>query len=132
MLCTCFLLIVSLNLEFSQSYDQIEAYRMLSYKELSDSYNDRLLSKSYDELRLGRILMKLTSLAETDTNVIEEIFFVGLIGMFVLYYIRTFYSFFYYLFKGSVQISKIIPCILTMNVSSSPTSSMVKFENTDQ
>ncbi|CAF3387205.1 unnamed protein product [Rotaria socialis] len=100
--------------EFSQSYDQIDAYRILIYKELRDCLNDRLLSTSYDELRLGRLLLKLSSLAEIDTSIIEEIFFVGLIG--------------------SVQISKIIPCIFKMNVasSSSSSSSMVKYEKADQ
>ena len=82
---------------------------MLTYKELHEYLNDRLLSGCYDEFRLGRLLLKFSSLAEIDTNIIEEIFFVGLIG--------------------SVQIHKIIPCILKMNVVSS---SMVKCEKTDQ
>ncbi|CAF5182733.1 unnamed protein product, partial [Rotaria magnacalcarata] len=69
---------------------------------------------SYDELRLGRLLLKLPSLAEIDTSIVEEIFFVGLIG--------------------SVQISKIIPCIFKMNAasSSSSSSSMIKYEKADQ
>ncbi|CAF4096164.1 unnamed protein product [Rotaria sp. Silwood2] len=103
------------NNEFSQFCDQIDAYRILIYKELRDYLNDRLLSTSSDELRLGRLLLKLSSLAEIDTNIIEEIFFVGLIG--------------------SVQISKIIPCIFKMSLassSSSSSSSMIKYKKTDQ
>ena len=58
---------------------------MLTYKELHDYINDRNLSTSYedhssDSERLGRLLLKLPSLAELDTSIIEEIFFVGLIG----------------------------------------------------
>ena len=59
---------------------------MLAYKEFRDYTNDRFLSStSHDEYsgdseRLGRLLLKLPSLAEFQTNVIEEIFFVGLIG----------------------------------------------------
>lgn len=65
--------------------DQIDAYRVLAYKELRDYINDRMSSGNYDEFisdseRLGRILLKLPLLAEIDTNIIEEIFFVGLIG----------------------------------------------------
>lgn len=56
-------------------YDQIDAYRMLTYKELQEH-----LSSSQDEYRLGRLLFKLSTLAEIDTNIIEEIFFAGLIG----------------------------------------------------
>jgi hypothetical protein len=47
--------------------------------------NDRIISTSYEEYcsdneRLGRLLLKLPLLAELDTNIVEEIFFVGLIG----------------------------------------------------
>ncbi|CAF0901894.1 unnamed protein product [Adineta steineri] len=110
------------NTECIASYDQIDAYRILTYKELNDHINDRIISTSYEEYsgdseRLGRLLLKLPSLAELDTNIIEEIFFVGLIG--------------------SVQIHKIIPCILKMNVASSSkqmssASSMIKCEKSDQ
>lgn len=67
------------------SYDQIDAYRTLTYKELHDHIHDRTISAPYDEYvgdseRLGRLLLKLPSLAELDTGIIEEIFFVGLIG----------------------------------------------------
>ena len=85
---------------------------MLTYKEFQDYSNDRSSSTLNDEFRLGRLLFKLLSLAELDTNIIEEIFFVGLIG--------------------SVQIHKIIPCILQMNVVSSSSPSMIKCEKTDQ
>jgi hypothetical protein len=72
-------------LECVRSFDQINAYRMLTYKELHDYLNDRLLSStSCDEFRLGRLLFKLSSLSEFNTNIIEEIFFVGLIGMFLI------------------------------------------------
>lgn len=54
---------------------------MLSYKELHDYLNDRVMSSCFDEFRLGRILLKLSSLSEFDTSIIEEIFFVGLIGI---------------------------------------------------
>jgi hypothetical protein len=37
-----------------------------------------------DSERLGRILIRLPLLAELDTNIIEEIFFVGLIGRILL------------------------------------------------
>jgi hypothetical protein len=76
----------SLLLECPRSYDQIEAYRMLTHKELREYCHDRfLVSTSYDGCvgdteRLGRLVLKLSSLAEFDTNIIEEIFFVGLIG----------------------------------------------------
>ena len=82
-----FLYLLPSILELTQSYDQIDAYRILIYKEFHDYLNDRLLSSFYDELRLGRLLLKLTSLAEINTNIIEEIFFVGLIGMlnFIIY-----------------------------------------------
>lgn len=93
------------NPECIRLYDQIDAYRMLAYKEFQEH-----LSSSHDEYRLGRLLLKLSTLAEIDTNIIEEIFFVGLIG--------------------SVQIHKIIPCILKMNVISSST--MIKCERADQ
>ncbi len=67
-------------------YDQIDAYRTLAYKELRDHIDERIISTSYEEYcgdseRLGRLLLRLPSIAEFDTNVIEEIFFVGLIGM---------------------------------------------------
>lgn len=94
------------NPECIRLYDQIDAYRMLAYKE----FQEHLSSSSHDEYRLGRLLLKLSTLAEIDTNIIEEIFFVGLIG--------------------SVQIHKIIPCILKMNVISSST--MIKCERADQ
>jgi len=107
------------NNECLRAYDQIDAYRMLTYKEFKDYTHDRYVSStSYDEYlgdseRLGRLLLKLPSLAEVETQIIEEIFFVGLIG--------------------SVQIHKIIPCILKMNVTgskdSSSSSSMIKYEN---
>ncbi|UJR21521.1 hypothetical protein I4U23_024606 [Adineta vaga] len=87
------------DIECIRVHDQIDAYRILTYKELHDYLHDHLVATSYDECRLGRILLKLSSLAEFNTNIIEEIFFVGLIG--------------------SVQIHKIIPCILKMNVASS-------------
>lgn len=69
--------------------DQIDAYRILAYKELRDHINERMSSGNYDEFigdseRLGRILLKLPFLAEIDTNIIEEIFFVGLIGSTIL------------------------------------------------
>jgi len=72
-------------LECILSYDQIDAYRILTYKELRDHVNDRIISTSYEEYcsdneRLGRLLLKLPLLAELDTNIVEEIFFVGLIG----------------------------------------------------
>ncbi|CAF1640892.1 unnamed protein product, partial [Adineta ricciae] len=121
-------LIVVLNpsnsTECISSYDQIDAYRMLTYKELHDYINDRNLSTSYEDYssdseRLGRLLLKLPSLAELDTSIIEEIFFVGLIG--------------------SVQIHKIIPCILKMSVTSSSSLSkqslsppLIKSEKSEQ
>ena len=67
--------------ESVQLYEQIDAYRILTYKEFHDYLNDRLLSTSYDEFRLGRLILKLTTLADLDTSIIEEIFFVGLIGI---------------------------------------------------
>lgn len=63
---------------------------MLTYKEMRDYTNDRFLSSSsYDEFvsdseRLGRLLLKLPSLAEFQTKTIEEIFFAGLIGLFII------------------------------------------------
>lgn len=71
--------------ECLSSYDRIDAYRMLAYKELNDHINERLRSSIDEEYctdseRIGRILIKLPLLAELDTNIIEEIFFVGLIG----------------------------------------------------
>lgn len=72
--------IVVIVLDCIRSSDQIEAYRMLTYKEFHEYFNDRFLTASYDEFRLGRLLLKSVSLAEFDTNIIEEIFFVGLIG----------------------------------------------------
>ncbi len=82
-----FLFIYSkLNLECIQSYDQIDAYRILTYKEFHDYLNDRSLSTFNDEFRLGRLILKLSSLAEFDTSIIEEIFFVGLIGIFLFFY----------------------------------------------
>jgi hypothetical protein len=58
---------------------------MLAYKELREHINERMVSSIDDEYggdseRLGRILIKLPLLAELDTSIIEEIFFVGLIG----------------------------------------------------
>ncbi|CAF2572971.1 unnamed protein product [Rotaria sp. Silwood2] len=105
--------------DYILSYDQIDAYRTLTYKELHDYINDRLISTSYEEYcgdseRLGRLLLKLPSLAELDTSIIEELFFVGLI----------------------VQIHKIIPCILKMDVASSSSkrtpSPMIKCERSEQ
>ena len=75
------------GLECMRVYDQIDAYRILSYKELQDYFNDRLVSTSFDECRIGRILLKLSSLPEFDTNIIEEIFFVGLIGKLIFTFI---------------------------------------------
>ena len=75
-------------LECLRAYDQIDAYRMLTYKEFKDYTHDRYVSStSYDEYlgdseRLGRLILKLPSLAEIETHIIEEIFFVGLIGQF--------------------------------------------------
>lgn len=73
------------HLECLRWYEQIDAYRILTYKELRDHITDRLVSSSYDDYqgdgeRLGRLLFKLPSLAAFDTNIIEELFFVGLIG----------------------------------------------------
>lgn len=77
---------MTIKLECIASYDQIDAYRTLSYKELRDYISDRLVSTSYDEYygdseRLGRLLLRLPSIAGLDTSIIEELFFVGLIGM---------------------------------------------------
>ena len=77
---------LNLFLDCSTLYDQIDAYRTLAYKELRDHINERIISTSYEEYcgdseRLGRLLLRLPSIAEFDTNIIEEIFFVGLIGM---------------------------------------------------
>ena len=63
---------------------------MLAYKELRDYINDQINLSSYEEYcgdseRLGRLLFKLSLLAEIDTNSIEELFFVGLIGTFVIF-----------------------------------------------
>ena len=60
---------------------------MLAYKELNEYMNDRMVSTSQekyteDSERLGRLLLQLPFLAELDTDVVEEIFFVGLIGTF--------------------------------------------------
>ena len=76
-------------LEGISACDQVEAYRMLAYKELNEYMNDRMLSTSHekyteDSERLGRLLLQLPFLAELDTDVVEEIFFVGLIGTFNL------------------------------------------------
>ena len=62
---------------------------MLAYKELNEYMNDRMMSTSHekyteDSERLGRLLLQLPFLAELDTDVVEEIFFVGLIGTFQL------------------------------------------------
>jgi len=80
-----------IKLECISSYDQIDAYRMLAYKELREHINERIISSTDEEYygdseRLGRILLKLPLLAELDTNIIEEIFFVGLIGRIFLSY----------------------------------------------
>ena len=74
-------------LEGVSACDQVEAYRMLAYKELNEYMNDRMVSTSQekyteDSERLGRLLLQLPFLAELDTDVVEEIFFVGLIGTF--------------------------------------------------
>jgi hypothetical protein len=58
---------------------------MLAYKELGDHINERIISTSYEEYcgdseRLGRLLVRLPTIAELDTSIVEEIFFVGLIG----------------------------------------------------
>ena len=76
-------------LEGISACDQVEAYRMLAYKELNEYMNDRMVSTSHekyteDSERLGRLLLQLPFLAELDTDVVEEIFFVGLIGTFHL------------------------------------------------
>lgn len=80
-----------IKLESLGSYDQIDAYRILSYKELRDCINDQIRTINYEEIcgdneRLGRILLRLPSLAEIDINIIEEIFFVGLIGKFLFFF----------------------------------------------
>lgn len=80
---------VCIDVESIPFYDQVDAYRTLTYRELRDYINDRLISTSYDEYcgdseRLGRLLLKLPSLAELDTNIIEELFFVGLIGKIIV------------------------------------------------
>lgn len=68
---------------------------MLTYKEFKDYTHDRYVSStSYDEYlgdseRLGRLLLKLPSLAEVETQIIEEIFFVGLIGKEKLSFINS-------------------------------------------
>lgn len=74
-----------LRLECAPYHNQIEAYRVLTYKELREQINDRFVATSadkrlHDSERLGRLLLKLPLLAELDKSVIEEIFFVGLIG----------------------------------------------------
>ena len=81
--------------ECLSSYDRIDAYRMLAYKELNDHiYGQRRSSvdEEYcvDSERIGRILIKLPLLAELDISIIEEIFFVGLIGKIHLKIIRFF------------------------------------------
>jgi hypothetical protein len=75
-----------INLECIRLYDQIDAYRILTYKELHDYLNDQYVSTSHDECRLGRLLLKLSSLTEFDRSIIEEIFFVGLIGMLLFFF----------------------------------------------
>jgi hypothetical protein len=56
---------------------------------LREHINDRFVATSadkrlHDSERLGRLLLKLPLLAELDKRVIEEIFFVGLIGKLVI------------------------------------------------
>jgi hypothetical protein len=52
------------------------------------------MSGNYEEYcgdteRLGRLLLRLPLLSEIDTNIVEEIFFVGLIGrIFLLFYLK--------------------------------------------
>lgn len=59
---------------------------MLIYKELREHLDDRMdfqhSSESIpgDSERLGRVLLKLPLLAQLNTSMIEETFFVGLIG----------------------------------------------------
>ncbi len=59
---------------------------MLIYKEFREHIDDRsdlqVSSESVpgDTERLGRILLKLPLLAQLNTSIIEDIFFVGLIG----------------------------------------------------
>jgi hypothetical protein len=79
-------LILLVCLACAPSYNQIEAYRMLIYKELREHIYNQVVSKSMetcdiDSERLGRILLRLPLLAELNTSIVEEIFFVGLIGM---------------------------------------------------
>lgn len=87
------------KLDCASSYDQIDAYRILTYKELGDYINEQIRSGNDEEFcgdreRLGRLLLKLPLLAEIDTNIIEDIFFVGLIGM-ILFLVECFVIFFF-------------------------------------
>lgn len=90
-----------------------------------------------DKERLGRLLLKLSLLADLNTNSIEEIFFVGLIGMDIRFVLNCIInlsnSWSLERNLGSVKIHKIIPCILKMNVQSSPISipSTVKHETNE-
>ena len=128
-----------LPLECTQFYNQIEAYRILTYKELREHINDRFVVTSaekrfHDSERLGRLLLKLPLLAELDKRVIEEIFFVGLIGRSIdCFLLQWFQRLFLRL--GSVQIDKIIPCILKMSAASSTSPSpalQIKGETSEQ
>ncbi|CAF0792736.1 unnamed protein product [Didymodactylos carnosus] len=74
--------------------EKIQAYQILTYKEFREYLNKTCMN---DLERLGRLLLKIPTLKCLQISIIEEIFFVGLIG--------------------NVQIDSIIPCILKMNSS---------------
>jgi len=81
-----------IKLECISSYDQIDAYRILTYKELRDHINEQIISPNYEDYsgdseRLGRLLLKLPLLSELDTSIVEEIFFVGLIGRILFFFL---------------------------------------------
>ena len=67
------------NLQFTLSKEKIHAFQILALKELKEL---TLKTSLNDPERISRLYLCLMSMKKLNISIIEEIFFVGLIGKF--------------------------------------------------
>lgn len=100
------------NLQFTLSKEKIHAFQILALKELKEL---TLKTNSVDPERFSRLYLCILSLKKLNVSIIEEVFFVGLIGMQIIFHFV--FLIFNLLFQllGNIKIDNIIPCILKIN-----------------
>jgi hypothetical protein len=69
------------NLQFTLSKEKIHAFQILALKELKEL---TLMTNLNDPERLSRLFLCQMSMKKLNISIIEEIFFVGLIGKFLM------------------------------------------------